>query len=144
MRSMMEDVNKKSLDTQNTQRALSFHNENIQKMRDSDPEFNKLADGENPLGVPSAVAIHLSNSLNHDQAKKIFKELLTNETANLRMQNAALSGTYEDWLQKILNSSMPSDEEAKAPRTAPELSQEQTSSGGDQADEVLLDYIKNA
>lgn len=144
MRSMLEDSQAKASESAQAQRAASFHNQNVQKMKTEDPEFAKLSSEDNALGIPAHIAIHLSNALNSDQSKKIFKELLSNETANLRMQNAALSGTYDDWLKKILNNSMPSDEKGISPRSAPDLSREQSATNNDQSDDLLMDYIKSA
>lgn len=144
MRSMLEDSQAKASESAQAQRAASFHNQSVQKMKTEDPEFAKLARDDNSLGIPAHIAIHLSNALSHDQSKKLFKELLSNETANLKMQNSALSGTYDDWLKKILTNSMPSDEKGISPRSAPDLSREQSATNNDQSDDVLMDYIKSA
>ena len=119
------------------QRALQFHEQNIQKMKADDPKFAEL-EQSSKLGVPGPVAIHISNSFSPERAKSLFKQLLSDENANLKMNNAYLSNNYDNWLNQIMKSPPPE----KAPETVPDLAAHSTSEEGSSEDPIL-DYVRN-
>lgn len=141
---MVRQMLEENQQAQATNQAAQYHTQNVQRMMTEDPEFAKLNKQDNPLHVPASVAIHISNSLSHEHAKKLFKELLTNEMSNLKMSNAVLSGTYNEWLQKILSNDMPKDDEDKKGKSVPDLASEQAqhADAGDNFDETMLNYIR--
>ena len=119
-------------------RALEYHLKNSNRMVSEDDNFASLVKNTN-LKIPDEVLVHLSNSLSHEQSKKLFRDLLSNETSNLKMQNAYLSGSYNDWLQKVLAS--PSDFK-QAPTPVPDLGNEAGVATQGSSDENVLSYLK--
>jgi hypothetical protein len=142
MQTMLDNQHRQTqADAQQAQiaRAGMYHHQNVAKMKADDDKFKKLEEST-PLNIPEEVAVHLSNNLTHDQAKKLFTELLTNENSNLKMQNAHLTGRYNEWLTKMLNNT---GAPGGAPEPVPELGQEANTGAANSADDSqIMDYLK--
>jgi hypothetical protein len=135
---------------QQVQSIRQKHLENIDKFKKEDPDFEKLASTDNKLGVPEDVALHISSQLSPEKAKDVFKELLSNENSNMKMENArlkTLSGdkqhenAFSDWLKTLI--SQKSDEKSGAPEIAPDLGNESSSSGDDGSYSNTDDYLNS-
>ncbi len=123
---------------QQFKQASDYHDQNLQTLMGGDKDFDELVKN-NQEKVPRAVAIHVSNNFSPDSAKKIFKELLSNENTNLKMKNAYLeeltqpeTGAYQKWLGQLMQQNgggAPSDE--KAPSPVPELNSVESGSDDD-------------
>lgn len=117
--------------------AVTHHINNVGKMKNEDPKFKKLAE-ESSLGVPDEVGIYLSNNLDHDTSKKLFKELLTNETSNLKMQNAFLTGNFDKWLNQMLSHQTESKE---SPSPSPDLTSQNSGGVEGGRDDNIMSYL---
>ena len=124
----------------------NHHVNTIQKMVGEDENFKKLAE-DSSYAVPPEVAVHLTNHLSPQQAKKVFTELLSNENSHLKMSNAFMKGQltndygdYDKWLKNILNTSM---ESPSSPDPVPDLGGgENFESDGDQMGNIDA-YLKS-
>lgn len=117
----LEAQKKMENDRLQEQRIHQFYQNHIDKVGKmaNDEKFKKLAESTS-LHIPTEVAVHLSNHLNDDMAKKIFTELMSNENSHLKMKNAFLTGKaegswdeYDKWLKNMItnnSSSKPSPE----------------------------------
>lgn len=129
---------------QQTATAQNFHHQSVNKMRQEDPEFDKLAkqaeDPAFPNKIPPAMQIYISNSVHPDHAKKIFTDLLKNENSNLKMNNAFLTNTYDQWLQKTLGSKT---DATTSPNPVPDLSEDDNTGESEGDSSAIDDYLKN-
>ena len=110
------------------EQANRHYQTTVGKMIQEDPKFKSLVHNDKSLKIPHEVGVYLSNQLNPDQAKKTFTELMTNEGAHLKMENAQLksqmtgSNDLGEWLQKMVNGSQSTD--LDSPNVPPDLSED--------------------
>jgi len=110
------------------EQANRHYQTTVGKMMQEDPKFKSLVLHDKSLKIPHEVGVYLTNQLNPDQAKKTFTELMTNEGAHLKMENAQLksqmSGSNDlgEWLQKMVNGAQTTD--LDSPNVPPDLSQD--------------------
>jgi len=121
IKSILDDNNKKLMDQMAIQNTIRHADSEIAKMRRDDPEFHKLAsEGHN---IPEELAVKIATSLNHVHAKSLLKKILSDRNAYNDMRVSVQDNGYDNWIQKQMASSAPSEQD-EGMKSAPDLGSE--------------------